>query len=76
MDKDAYLNKVETLREEERVICEEIRRAKEEKHEDWKQWESKVRCKEVECLTKEMVEQMIDAVYVNREGEFDIVWKK
>ena len=27
-------------------------------------------------LTEEIVEQMIDAVYVNGEGEFEVAWKE
>lgn len=27
-------------------------------------------------LTKEIVEQMIDAIYVNGEREFEVIWKK
>ena len=76
VDKDAYLNKVETLREEERVICEEIRRAKEERNGDREQQEIQSSRQKVDCLTKEIMEQMIDVVYVNSEGEFEIVWKE
>lgn len=76
VDKDAYLNKVEALREEERMICEEIRRANEEKDTDREQQEIQSSQQKVDCLTKEIMEQMIDVVYVNSEGEFEIVWKE
>lgn len=67
-----YLNKVEALREEERRICEEIRRAK---HVDKEQWESGIYHKEVRYLMKDIIEEMVDAIYVNVEGKFDVVWK-
>lgn len=76
LEKEAYLNKVDALRKEERMICEEIRRAKEGGDGDREQQERGNCQKEVGCLTKEILEQMIDAIYVNGEGKFDVVWKK
>lgn len=76
VDRDAYLNKVGELREEERMICEEIRRAKEERGGDREERERVDYQKEVGYLTREMAEQMIDAIYVNEEGEFEVVWKE
>ena len=76
VDRDEYLSKVGELRKEERMICEEIRRAKEEKDGDREERERVDYQKEVGYLTREMVEQMIDAIYVNEEGEFEVVWKE
>lgn len=76
LEKEAYLNKVDALREEERMICEEIRSTKEKRDVDIEQQGNESSQQEVYCLMKEMVEQMIDAIYVNGEGEFDVVWKK
>lgn len=76
VDRDLYLNKVGELREEERVICEEIRRAKEEKDEDREGQENQSSFQKVDGLTKEIVKQMIDVIYVNEEGEFEVIWKK
>ncbi len=75
LEKEAYLNKVGVLREEERMIGEEIRRGKEEKDEDRKQQKRESCQRKVECLTKEIVEQMIEAVYVDEEGEIEVDWK-
>ena len=76
VDRDLYLNKVGELREEERVICEEIRRAKEEKDRDREGQENQSSFQKVDGLTKEIVKQMIDVIYVNEEGEFEVIWKK
>lgn len=76
VDRDVYLNKVEMLREEEQMICEEIQRAREEKDGGKEQRASKFFGKKVEHLTREIVEQMIDAVYVYGEREFEVVWKE
>ena len=76
VDRDAYLNKVGELREEERMICEEIQRAKEERGGDREEQESQSSFQKEDGLTKEIVELMIDVIYVNSEGEFEIVWKE
>lgn len=76
VDRDLYLNKVGELREEERVICEEIRRAKEEKDGDREGQENQSSFQKVDGLTKEIVKQMIDVIYVNEEGEFEVIWEK
>ena len=76
VDRDAYLNKVGELRKEEQVICEEIRRTKEERGGDREGQESQSSFQKVDGLTEEIVEQMIDAVYVNGEGEFEVAWKE
>ncbi|HBA69172.1 MAG TPA: hypothetical protein DCZ40_07430 [Lachnospiraceae bacterium] len=76
VDRDEYLSKVGELRKEERMICEEIQRAKEGGSEKRRQWEGKGEQQELNCLTKEKVDQMIDVIYVNSEGEFVIVWKE
>ena len=58
------------------MICEEIRRAKEEKDEDREGQENQSSFQKVDGLTKEIVKQMIDVIYVNEEGEFEVIWKK
>ena len=76
LEKEAYLNKVDALREEERMICEEIQRAKEGGDGDREGKESQSSFQKVDGLTEEIVEQMIDAIYVNGEGEFEVAWKE
>ena len=76
VDRDAYLNKVGELREEEWMICEEIQRAEKEKDGDREGQENQSSFQKVDGLTKEIVEQMIDVIYVNEEGEFEVIWKK
>lgn len=58
------------------MICEEIRRAREEKDGSRAGQESQSSFQKVDGLTKEIVEQMIDAIYVNGEREFEVIWKK
>ena len=53
VDRDAYLNKVGELREEERMICEEIRRVKEEKDGGIEGQENQSSFQKVDGLTKE-----------------------
>ena len=74
--KDVYLDKVGELREEERMLVEEIRRAKEKKDGDREQQERGNCQRKVRCLTKEIVEQMVEAIYVYEEKKLDVVWKE
>ena len=75
LEKEAYLNKVEELRGEERTIVEEIRRVKEETDRDGERQDGEDCRKEIKSLTREIVEQMVEAVYVDGKGELEIVWK-
>lgn len=76
LDKETYLNKVEILRGEERRGCEEIQHVKKKMEEEKGLQKSKKDQGEMINLTGEMVEQMIDAVYVYGENKMDIVWKE
>jgi len=76
LEKEAYLNKVGVLREGERTIGEEIRRVKKEKNRDSVRQDEEDCRKEIKSLTREIVEQMVVAVYVDGEGELRVVWKK
>jgi len=60
----------EALREELRIICEAVRRRNGRKR---PQPESETYPEKMGCLTKKIVEQMTEAVYVY--VEFEIVWK-
>lgn len=76
LDKEIYLNKVETLRGEERMVCEEILYAKKHMEEETRLQKSKRDQGEILNLTGEMIKQMIAAVYVYGENKIDIVWKE
>lgn len=76
LDKEIYLNKIETLRGEERMVCEEIQHAKKKIEKEKELQKSKRNQGEIINFMGEMVEQMIDAVYVYGENKMDIVWKE
>ena len=78
LEKVDYLNKVENLRTEEQGIGEEIRKMEKERNREGERREGetgklglgKMR------LCRELVEEMVEAVYVWGEGEIEIVWKE
>ena len=77
LEKGDYLNKVEALRTEEQRIGEEIRKIEKERsrEREWREGEiGKQELGEMR-LCRELVEEMIEAVYVWGEGEIEIVWK-
>lgn len=75
LDKETYLNEVEILRGEERIVYEKILQAKKKMEEEKGLQKSKREQGEMTNLTGEMAAQMIDAVYVYGENKMDIVWK-
>ena len=78
LGKDDYLRKVEDLRAEEQRIGEEIRKMKEERisEEERRKGETaKQELGEVR-LSRELVEEMVEAVYVWGEGKVEVVWNK
>lgn len=78
LEKDDYLLKVEGLRAEEQRIGEEIRKMEEERNREGERREREIGKQELGemRLCRELVEEMIEAVYVWGEGEIEIVWKE
>ena len=78
LEKDDYLNKVEDLRTEEQRIGEEIRKIEKERSREGERREGEIGKQEFGemRLCRELVEEMIEAVYVWGEGEIEIVWKE
>lgn len=77
LGKDDYLRKVEDLRAEEQRIGEEIRKMAEERISEEERREGERGKQELGemKLSRELVEEMIEAVYVWGEGEVEVVWK-
>lgn len=78
LEKDDYLRNVETLRTEEQMIGEKIRKMEEEKIREGERREGEIGKQELGemRLSRELVEEMIEAVYVWGKGEIEIVWKE
>ena len=78
LEKDDYLLKVEDLRAEEQKIGEEIRKIEKERSREGERREGEIGKQEFGemRLCRELVEEMIEAVYVWGEGEIEIVWKE
>lgn len=78
LEKNDYLNKMEVLRTEEQRIGEEIRKMEKERIREGERREGEIGKQELEeiRLCRELLEEMIEAVYVWGEGEIEVVWKK
>lgn len=78
LEKNDYLNKVEDLRAEEKRVGEEIRKVEEERIREGERREGEIGKQELGeiRLCRELLEEMIEAVYVWREGEIEVVWKE
>ncbi|GFI16358.1 hypothetical protein IMSAGC009_01523 [Lachnospiraceae bacterium] len=78
LEKDDYLHKMEDLRAEEQRIGEEIRKMEEERIREEEGREGEIGKQELGemKLSRELVEEMIEAVYVWGEGEVEVVWKE
>ena len=78
LQKDDYLHKMEDLRAEEQRIGEEIRKMEEERIREEEGREGEIGKQELGemKLSRELVEEMIEAVYVWGEGEVEVVWKE
>ena len=76
--KDDYLLKVEDLRAEEQRIGEEIRKIEKERNREGERREGEIGKQELGemRLCRELVEEMIEAVYVWGEGEIEVIWKE
>lgn len=80
MGREAYIKKIEALREEERMLCEQIQRLQEENEKAAEECE--IQQDETEqygkfkSLTKDVLEQWIDSIYVYGESRIDIIYKE
>lgn len=80
IERRSYLNKVETLREEEQNLCGQIQRIQEEQEsceESRKSQQKEMGCTErLEKLTKDVLDEWVDTIYVYGKEEFDIIYKQ
>lgn len=80
MERRIYLNKVEALREEESRLGEQIQKIQEEGERVGENCE--IQQQEVEyagkseSLTRDLVDQWIDTIYVYGKSQFDIIYKQ
>ena len=80
MERKTYLNRVGALREEERRLSEQIQNLQKQREqceeEDRTQPEKARHNGKLEILTREMVDEWIEAIYVYGKSQFDIVYKE
>lgn len=77
LGKDEYLCKVEELRTEEQRMGEEIRKMKEERiKEEQRKGESGDQELGKMRLSRELVSEIVEMIYVCGKGEFETVWKE
>jgi len=80
MDRGTYTKRVEKIREEENSLCEQIKKLQEEREKC--EEAAKIRQEEAECtevlenLTREVVDEWVDTIYVYGKSQFDIVYKE
>ena len=80
MDRGTYTKRVEKIREEENSLCEQIQKLQEEREKC--EEAAKIRQEEAECtevlenLTREVVDEWVDTIYVYGKSQFDIVYKE
>ena len=73
INRKIYLEQIEILRSEEAGLQEQMELLHKENPE---QMEEENETQEIgTVLTREMVEELIDTIYVSGEKEFEIVWK-
>lgn len=80
MDRKTYLNKVGALREEERGLSEQIQSLQKQRErceeEDRTRQEKAGHNGKLEILTREVVDEWIEAIYVYGKSQFTIVYKE
>ena len=80
MERKTYLNRVGALREEERRLSEQIQSLQKQREqcgeEDRIQQEKAGYHGKLEILTREVVDEWIEAIYVYRKLQFDIIYKE
>ena len=80
MERKTYLNRVGALREEERRLSEQIQSLQKQREqcgeEDRIQQEKAGYNGKLEILTREVVDEWIEAIYVYGKSQFDIVYKE
>ena len=80
MERGAYLNRVGALREEESRLSEQLQKIQDERerheeesssHQEEAEYTGKM-----ESLTREVVDECIEAIYVYGKSQFDIIYKE
>ena len=80
MERRIYLNRVEILREEESRLSEQLQKIQDEreqrKEESSSHQEKAKYTGKMENLTREVVDEWIEAIYVYGKSQFDIIYKE
>ena len=80
MERGTYLHKVEMLRKEESRLCEQIQKVQEEiercEEEDRSYRDETKYTEKLESLTREVMDEWIEAIYVYGKSQFDIIYKE
>lgn len=79
MERRTYLNRMEILRKEESRLSEQLQKMREERERCEEEGGSDQEAEysgKFKCLTKDVVEQWIDCIYVYGKSQFDIVYKE
>lgn len=80
MERGTYIERVETIRKEENSLCEQIQKLQEERENC--EEAARIREEEAECtgtlenLTREVLDEWVDTIYVYGKLQFDIVYKE
>lgn len=80
MERGTYIERVETIRKEENSLCEQIQKLQEEREKC--EEAARIREEEAECtgtlenLTREVLDEWVDTIYVYGKLQFDIVYKE
>ncbi len=76
MERGTYLDKVAEIRTEETELDKQIKKLEEESDRKEEKRHDGEAYKPVSGLTKEIVESMIDTIYVHGKSEIEVVWKE
>ncbi len=80
MERRTYINRVRALRQEENRLCEQLEKMQENRERN--EEENRARCEDAkhtgkwEGLTREAVNEWIEAIYVYGKSQLDIVYKE
>ena len=80
MKRGTYIERVETIRKEENSLCGQIQKLQEERERC--EEAARIRQEEAECtgtlesLTREVLDEWVDTIYVYGKSQFDIVYKE
>ena len=79
MERGTYLNRVKMLRKEESRLSEQLQKMQEERErcEEDRSYRNEIKHTEkLESLTREVIDEWIEAIYVYGKSQFDIVYKE